>query len=196
MTSSYYYHARQDEVNWAGQLGIPSIHDPITGRIYLCISAPSTAGWCVPIALILVTHFTLTCSFTDDFSAEHPNDSESPDLLSSTVAAAPAPTAAMESSKNATAASNGTVKASHVSSAAAVATTASSPLNSTNDPNICHKPYKVDPEGVKYIDNPFCKPFEGQEVYPNIQYQGTSRLPPMPPPSQLGNHLPTFFSSQ
>ncbi|KAL9065646.1 MAG: hypothetical protein Q9161_008090 [Pseudevernia consocians] len=109
----------------------------------------------------------LTNYFADDFSTEN---SDNPD------SAAPVPTAAIEPIKNATAASNGTVKASSLSSAAAVATTPSSPLNSTNDPNMCHKTSTTDSEGVTYIANPFCEPVDGQEVYPDIQYQGRSQL--------------------
>ena len=120
----------------------------------------------------------LTYSFADDFSSEHPNDSDASDLLTSIAATAPAPTGTIEpnATANATAASNGTVKASHVSSAAPVATTASSPLNNTNDPHMCHIEYTADPDGVTHIPNPFCKPFEGQDVYPNTQYQGTPCL--------------------
>ena len=118
----------------------------------------------------------LTNCFPGDFSAEHPNDSDASDLLTITEASAPAATSAIEQSINATAASNGTVKATSVSSAAAVATSASSPLNSTNDPHICHAEYTTDSDGVKKIPNPFCKPYDGQEVYPNIDYQGNSQL--------------------
>ncbi|KAM0794732.1 hypothetical protein BDR22DRAFT_874169, partial [Usnea florida] len=107
----------------------------------------------------------------DDFSAENPNDSDAPSTQTDIPPTAPASVAATEPSKNSTAASNGTMNGSPTSSAAAVATTASSPLNSTNDPNVCHKTYTTDSEGAKYIPNPFCKPYEGQEVYPNIQYQ-------------------------
>ena len=114
--------------------------------------------------------------FPGDFSAEHPNDSDASDLLTSTEASASAATGAIEQSANATAASNGTVKATPVSSAAAVATTKSSPLNSTNDPHMCHKEYTIDSEGGKTISNPFCKPYDGQEVYPNIEYQGKGQL--------------------
>ena len=102
----------------------------------------------------------LTNCFPGDFSAEHPNS----------------PDASTEQSANATAASNGTVKATSISSAAAVATTASSPLNSTNDPHMCHIEYTTDSEGNKKVSNPFCKPYDGQEVYPNIEYQGYSQL--------------------
>lgn len=109
----------------------------------------------------------------DDFSAENPDDSDASGVPTAIAAAAPGPTAAIEPIRNATAASNGTVKASSLSSAAAVATTASSALNSTNDPNVCHKTYTTNPEGDIYITNPFCKPYDGQEVFPNIQYQVT-----------------------
>ena len=118
----------------------------------------------------------LTNCFPGDFSAEHPNDSDESDLLTSTEASASAATSAIEQSENATAASNGTVKATSVSSAAAAATTASSPLNSTNDPHMCHIEYTTDSEGGKKISNPFCKPYDGQELYPNIEYQGNSQF--------------------
>ena len=118
----------------------------------------------------------LTDCFPGDFSDEHPNDSDVSDLLTSTGASAPAATSAVEQSTNATAASNETVKATSLSSAAAVATATSSPLNSTNDPHMCHKEYTTDSEGNKKISNPFCKPYDGQEVYPNIEYQGNSQL--------------------
>ena len=114
--------------------------------------------------------------FPGDFSSEHPNDSDASDLLTSTEASASAATSAIEQSANATAASNGTVKATSVSSAAAMASTASSPLNSTNDPHMCHKEYTTDSEGDKKISNPFCKPYNGQEVYPDIEYPGNSQL--------------------
>ncbi|CAD6590933.1 MAG: hypothetical protein ASARMPRED_005110 [Alectoria sarmentosa] len=111
----------------------------------------------------------------DDFSAENPGDSDASGLLTvvAATASASAPTAATETIANATAGSNGTAKASSISSADAVATTASSPLNSTNDPNMCHKTYTTDPQGSTYVANPFCKPSDGQEVYPNIRYQVT-----------------------
>lgn len=109
----------------------------------------------------------------DEFSAENPDNSDASSLSTGVVATAAAPTAATGSNTNATAASNGTVKATSISSANALITTASSPLNSTNDPNMCHKKYQTDSEGDTYIANPFCKPWDGQEVYPNIQYQVT-----------------------
>lgn len=113
----------------------------------------------------------LTYSLADDIA----DDLDASDRLTSITATAPAPTGVIESNAttNATVASNGTVKASHVSSALAVATTASSLLNSTNDPHICHIEYTTDLEGNTHIPNPFCKPHEGQEVHPNTQYQGT-----------------------
>ena len=128
------------------------------------------------LSLLLPTiHVMLTRSSAGDFSAEHPNDSDASDLLTSAAATAPVPTAAVEPNANGTAASNGTAKASSLSSAAAIATTASSPLNSTNDPHMCHIEHKANSEGVSHIDNPFCKPSEGQQVHPNIQYEGTSQ---------------------
>ncbi|KAL9135319.1 MAG: hypothetical protein Q9175_003495 [Cornicularia normoerica] len=108
-----------------------------------------------------------------DFSAENPDQSDAPRPQTGIAAIASASVAATEPTADATTASNGTVKASPISSATAIATTPSSLLNSTNDPNVCHKTYATDPEGDPYIANPFCKPYDGQEVYPNIQYQVT-----------------------
>ncbi|CAF9922099.1 hypothetical protein IMSHALPRED_005335 [Imshaugia aleurites] len=132
--------------------------------------------FCVYLCLLLggfSSAASLVRRQADDFSAENPDESDDSGLATGTAATAAAPTAAVGTTSNATTASNGTVKASSLSSAAAVATTASSALNSTNDPNMCHVEYTTDPEGDTYIANPFCKPYKGQEVYPNIQYQVT-----------------------
>lgn len=126
--------------------------------------------FCIYMALSLggfVSAASLNQRQADDFSAENPDDSDTSGLPTGVAASAPVPIA------NTTAASNGTVKASSLSSAAAVATTASSPLNNTNDPNMCHRTYTTDPEGATDIANPFCKPGDGQDVYPNIPYQVT-----------------------
>ena len=125
--------------------------------------------------LSLLQSHTLANNFTGDFSAENPDDSDASALPTGIASPAPLPTAATEPHGNTTAPSNGTVKASPVSSAAAVATTETSSLNSTNDPNMCHKDLTTDMDGVTSFVNPFCKPFEGQEVYPNISYQGRSQ---------------------
>lgn len=120
----------------------------------------------------------LTYSLADDNSDDSDASEDASDMLTGIAVTAPAPTGAMESNAttNATVASNGTVKASHVSSALAVATTASSPLNNTNDPHNCHKEYTTDLEGNIHVANPFCKPQDGQKVHPNTQYQGTPYL--------------------
>lgn len=171
-SSSYTDHGRQKELDCTRQLGFIAllcVYDFVVGRSGVCSCAQSATGWYVPIDQIVVdstTSMLLTNRFADDVSAENPNDSDSGAV----------PTVATEPIKNATTASNGTVKASSPSSAAAVATTASSPLNSTNDPNMCHKTFTTDPEGATYTANPFCKPSDGQEVYPNIRTQGKSQL--------------------
>ena len=175
-----HHHGREEESHWTGPLGLNvllCIHGSADGTFYFCSFARSAAGWYVPADQSVVPSITysgLTNRFADDFSAKNPGDSDASGLLTVVAATAPAsvPTAATEIIANATAISNGTAKASSISSADAVATTASSPLNSTNDPNMCHRTYTTDPQGATYIANPFCKPFDGQEVYPNIRYQG------------------------